>query len=446
MEPRHFDTQRLFRRVPRTLTVLGLVACGVLLAERAGIALPDICGCINSPKSLGAFDTLTRSGYPPGTADADVRSIVIPIPADGVLVFNSMNFAVRPVDQGCCLNIVFTRNQANTPLTILVSGNVTLGPSVTLFLSGERGSNGSNGGAGIGALGGPGGFRGGDGAYRQTNAASDGGAGLGPSGGAPGLASDMSRGGDGAFFGLKELLPLGGGGGGGGGASFGDQFNCAGGGGGGGGGAMLIAANGTITVNGVIVADGGDAGFESSGCATRAGAGAGGALRLVATTITGSGTLFARGGLNLIGCCSFTRGESGVIRLETISNTLPPNNTDPPASRAAAPGPLTNPFSPTVSVTSVAGQPVPTPPQGVLGGIDVFVPVPGPTEIDVATSGVPSGTILLVNIKPRVGGTPVVLNTPLTNCDTAGNCIASVSPTLASGAYVIEARATFQTP
>ena len=135
-----------------------------------------------------------------------------------------------------------------------------------------------------------------------------------------------------------------------------------------------------------------------------------------------------------------------MIRLEALSNSFPFDHTDPPASRPVAPGPLTNPFSPTVSVTSVAGQPVPTPPQGVVGGIDVFVPVLGQTEIDLATSGVPSGTTLMVNIKPRVGGTPVVLNAPLTNCDTAGNCLVSVSPSLAPGAYVIEARATFQTP
>ena len=215
MEPRCFDTQWLFRKVPRTLTVLGLVACGVLLAERAGTALLDICGCINSPKTLGAFDTMTRSGYPPGTIDSPgCCSIVIPIPADGVLVYNSMNFGVRP-DLGGAedyygLHISFTRNQANTPLTILVNGDVTIGRQVTLSLSGDAGGNGSNGGAGVGALGGPGGFRGGDGAYRQTNGASNGGAGLGPSGGPAGVPGQVANsgyvnsGGIGAFFGLKS--------------------------------------------------------------------------------------------------------------------------------------------------------------------------------------------------------------------------------------------------
>jgi hypothetical protein len=223
-----------------------------------------------------------------------------------------------------------------------------------------------------------------------------------------------------------------------------NQLNCAAGGGGGGGGAALIAANGTITVSGNIVADGGAAAGPSNGtCATQGGAGSGGAIRLVAGAIAGPGGLYARSGI--VDCCNRTGGP-GMIRLETVANTLPPGNTDPPASRAVAPNPLTNPFSPTVAITAVAGQSTPTPPQGGVGGIDVFVPAPGPTEIDLSTSGVPSGTTIQVSVKPRVGGALLVLSAALTNCDSSGNCVASMSPTLASGAYVIEARATFQTP
>ena len=286
---------------PRWLVLLAMT-CGVLLAERIGIAQLDICGCLNNPGSLGAFDTVAHTGYPPGTVD-NFRSMTIPVPASGVLVFDSMNLTTRP-NEGCCLTVTFARNSANTPVTILVKGDFTLGGSgTTLLLSGDNGVGGSFGGAGTGALGGPGGFRGGDGAYRQTNAASDGGAGLGPGGGVAGLASGPTRGGDGTFFGLKELLPLLGGSGGGGGASSSDALNCAGGGGGGGGGAILIAANGTIRIDSSLIADGGNAsGPSNGGCATAAGAGAGGAIRLVANTITGVGGLAARGGL--IDCCT----------------------------------------------------------------------------------------------------------------------------------------------
>ena len=424
-------------------TMLLVVTCGVLLAERAGIAQLDICGCLNNPNSLGAFDTITRSGYPPGTVD-NFRSITIPLPPDGVLIFDSMNVAPRP-EEGCCLTVKFARNPANSPVTILVKGNFTLaGNSTNLVVSGDGGVGGTFGGAGTGGLGGPGGFRGGDGAYRQTNGASDGGAGLGPAGGAAGLSSGPTRGGDGTFFGLKELLPLVGGSGGGGGASFSDALNCAGGGGGGGAGAILIAANGTIRIDAALVADGGSAsGSSNGGCATMSGAGSGGAIRLVANTITGGGFLGARGGL--IDCCTRTGGP-GVVRLEAVTNTFPTANTDPPASRAAVPGPIVNPFTPTVGVVAVGGQAVPMPPQGGLGGVDVFVPAPGPTEIDVTTAGVPSGTTVTISVKPRIGGAPLVLTAPLTSCDSNGNCLVSVAPTLASGTYVVEARATFQTP
>lgn len=423
------------------MIVLTLVTAVVLATQTVGRAALDICGCSGSPKSLGTFDTIAGTGFPPGTTSA-FRQITIPAPNDGVMVFDAMNIVSRPSDGSCCLSIVFTGNQANTPVTLLVAGNVTIN-GVTITVAGNPATSGSNGGAGVGGLGGPGGFRGGDGAYQALGGPSDGGAGLGPTGGASGLAADSSRGADGTFFGLQELLPLVGGAGGGGGASTSSALNCAGGGGGGGGGAILIAANGTIDVSGALVADGGPSGFGSSSCGTTGGAGSGGAVRLVANSIIGSGNIYARGGG--VAGIAFSSGKSGVIRLEAINNTFPPGNTDPPASRTAVPGPIVNALSPMVAVTSVAGQVVPTPATGSAGGVDVVLPAPGPAEIDLSTAGVPSGTIVQVVVKPRVGSAVVTLNTTLSNCDTAGNCVAAVTPTLAAGAYVIEARATFQT-
>jgi hypothetical protein len=205
----------------------------------------------------------------------------------------------------------------------------------------------------------------------------------------------------------------------------------------------LIAANGTIDVSASLLADGGASGAGSSSCGTTGGAGSGGAVRLVANSIIGSGFIGARGGP--VPFITGSSGKAGVIRLEAINNTLPPGNTDPPASRTTVPGPIVNALSPTVAITSVAGQVVPTPATGSIGGVDVVLPAPGPAEIDLSTAGVPSGTVVQIVVKPRVGSGIVTLNTTLSNCDTAGNCIAAVTPTLAAGAYVIEARATFQT-
>jgi hypothetical protein len=415
-----------------------LVWPGVSLAQL------DICGCIGHPKSLGAFDASKTATYPPGTTvlGSGVFTVTIPLPDDGVLIFSSFtipgNYTVR-----------FAHNAANTPVTLLVSGNVTLNPVSNftpgvLNVSGDSGTSGSSGVNGVGGLGGPGGFPGGDGAYQLVNFANNGGTGVGPGGGSAGTASPLAAGSAGSFFGLPELLPLVGGSGGGGGASTSNALGCSGGGGGGGGGALLIAANGTVTVNGQIVADGGSGGGTINGnvnisCASIGGAGSGGAIRVVANTITGSGFLGARDGQS-------STNHAGAIRLEAFTNTLSAGSTTPVAIRAPAPGPLTNPLTPTVEITQVGGQTVPIPPQGVFRGADVILPAPGLVSVRLATSGVPSGTKVNVTAKPRVGGAPILQSATLapTNCTTAGDCDVTVTINLSAGAHVIEAQATFQ--
>jgi hypothetical protein len=242
-----------------------------------------------------------------------------------------------------------------------------------------------------------------------------------------------------------DLLPLVGGAGGGGGRSTNAVQNCAGGGGGGGGGGILIAANGTITINslhGAIVADGGSGGAASGfTCSSGGGGGSGGAVRLIANTIVGSGRVYARNGARWEDGAA---AGTGRIRMEAATNTFPVNFADPIASRSSTPGPIVNPFNPSVSVTGVAGQPVPTPPQGGYAGVDIQVAAPGPTAIDLSTEGVPTGTSVEVKIKPRVGGATITQPVTLSNCDATGRCLANVTVDLAAGTYSIEARATFQ--
>ena len=196
---------------------------------------------------------------------------------------------------------------------------------------------------------------------------------------------------------------------------------------------MLVASNNTVTVNGQLVADGGQAGGAANfSCAYFGGRGSGGALRVIANSITGTGDLYARPG--------------GKTRLEAFSITFPATSSSPIASRAPAPGPIVNPLTPTVRVTDVGGQAVPPQPTGAFRGIDVILPAPGSFDIGLATNGVPSGTIVEVTVKPRVGAAPFMANVTLTNCDPGGNCIASTTMNLPGGAHVVEARATFRTP
>src|SRR5439155_5565707 len=132
-----------------------------------------------------------------------------------------------------------------------------------------------------------------------------------------------------------------------------------------------------------------------------------------------------------------TTAWNGAIRMEALNNNLSVGNTSPLATRAPGPGPIVNPITPTVTITSVGGQPVPQPPQGVFGVADLVLSAPGQTAIGLPTSGVPTGTTVNVTVKPRVGGNgPTVTPVTLTNCDPAnGACLATVTLDLSAGAY-----------
>jgi hypothetical protein len=403
----------------------------------------DICGCKNNPGNLGSFDTLNSASWPPGTT-AGTQKIQIPLPADGVMVFSGMNLVPRPADGGV-LAVSFIKNAANSPVTLLIDGNLTLATGVTLSVAGDSGITGGTNTLGTGGNGGPGGGRGGDGAYQLVNFATIGGTGLRPGGGAGGTSAGANGpGGNGVFQATTDLLPMIGGAGGGGGASTSNASGCAGGGGGGGGGGILIAANGTVTINGTVGADGGDRGvYGSSTCASMGGARSGGAIRILANTLAGAGQMNARAGIAPPG----TRPLAGygAIRLEALTNTYPVSDTDPLATRTPGPGPVFNVFNPTVAITSVRGLAVPAAPQGVYGAVDIVLPVPGTTAVEFATAGVPTGTTVNVTVKPKVGTGADSRTATLTNCSN-GNCIEDVSFDLAAGSYYIEARATFSTP
>jgi hypothetical protein len=439
-----FQVDKSLRQSPWRVVLLSMVfVCGFGVVVMPQAVQLDVCGCKNNPASLGDFNTLDPSTYPAGTITA-FRVLQIPVPADGVMVFRSMNLQFRPQDAGF-LPITFIRNAANTPVTLLVSGNVTLGTNTQLNLSADAVVGASTNVLGKGSLGGPGGFRGGDAGYQLVNFARMGGAGSGPGGGAGGNDGyfQNGHGANATFVGATDLLPLLGGSGGGGGASISGAAGCGGGGGGGGGGALLIAADGTITINGQIIADGASGGSYGGdpNCSSNGGGGSGGAVRLLATTITGSGNVYARGGTGGVGPVA-----NGAVRMEALNNEMTVGQTTPLSTRAAGPGPVVNPVTPTVALTTVGGQPVPSPPGGGAGAIDLVLLAPGPTPIAFSTTGVPTGTIVDVTVKPRVGGVPVTTPVTLGNCGANGTCLESVTFDLAAGAYFVEARATFTRP
>lgn len=441
---------------PRVLSRLALFVAIVLGSGNGSVmaqAVLDLCGCANTP-GLQPFNAADPTTYPPGTSGCSSPctsgTITLPLPPDGILRFSSFtassngNFQIRFAESSA--------TPSNTPVTILVSGDVLLRNTAfccgNISVSGGDGSSGGNGFTGVGGGGGQGGFRGGDGAAPGVNLATVGGSGQGPGGGIGANASTISAGG--TFIGVPELLPLVGGSGGGGGTGTQTGVTCTGGGGGGGGGAILIAANGTMTMtNFDIFADGGNGGSVGNGGCARGGAGgAAGGIRVVANKFVHGGTarLFARGGSP-----NFTggTGTNGRIRIESVDPSAQTSLSPDPTSvalRITGPGPLSNPVAPTVRITHVNGNPVAPTPQGFRGAIDLTLPAPGVVSVDIATSGVPSGTTLEVKSKARIGADPVTSTVPLTNCDGQGNCIATATFNLNAGASVIEARATFQVP
>src|SRR5215470_5282156 len=98
----------------------------------------------------------------------------VTLPASGVLNYTTINIPVG-------VTVKFTKNAANTPVTILATGNVTI--AGTIDIRGNAGAPPANGTAvgTTGGAGGPGGFDGGNGATGTVS--TTGGSGRGPGGG-----------------------------------------------------------------------------------------------------------------------------------------------------------------------------------------------------------------------------------------------------------------------
>ena len=396
------------------------------------------------------------------------------IPASGVFNFTTVNIPTG-------VTVTFKKSTTNTPVVMLASGNVTI--TGTLNLNGGNANevgaagDGNIGDDGVPGIGGPGGFDGGRGGAVNLGA---GGAGLGQGGGAGGkyfLYSiyHLSQGGGGAGFatpggtganpnvgvstgagvggtsyGASLLLPLIGGSGGGGGTG-GTSFT--GSGGGGGGGAILIASSGTVNIAGAINSLGGRSGLSTgTGCGGRGGYGSGGAIRIVATSISGNGSIKADSISQVAPTYSTNadcavhpyypgsggEGATGRIRLEAeiftrTAASIPIHSFGAPSSAFVA-------GLPTLRITSVAGTAAPTNP---TGNADITLPstTPNPVTVEFATTGVPTGNTVSLRVTPAYGDAVTVVSPAVTGTTAAGT--ASVSATLPSGPSVLSATTTY---
>lgn len=380
----------------------------------AALAAPFVSGsaCATSadPPCLGAYT-------------APLTNSVIDLPADGILHYSTF-------DVPAGRTVTFKKNAANTPVTILASGNVVIAGTLSVNAQTVPTNSGNYGDGILGddgkpGTGGPGGFDGGQGGLGPVLSGTDpaGGAGYGPGGGQAAVTRYDTRGysgGGGGFngaggvgwnngaagggaYGQSSLLPLIGGSGGGGGAA-GTTFSGAG--GGGGGGAILIASSGTVNVTGYLVADGGDGGNSSgTNCGGQGGGGAGGAIRLVAENLTrgGSGGLFARGGNGGGGCLgSGGTGAAGFVKLESNILTSWTTGNSNPAYSYTLPGKVFVPANPTLTIASVNGIPVTT----NTGVADITLPEGTTMPVNVVVNGanIPTNTSVKIYLV-RTNGT-----------------------------------------
>ena len=384
---------------------------------------------------LAAFClALPAFAYESGSSGADgaftpAADVQIDVPADGILHYTTINIASG-------VTVTFRRNASNTPVFLLATGDVTI--EGVLDVSGTSGTQDATGDfLALGGLGGPGGSGGG-------SAAAQGGLfGLGPGAGAGGQgctqgggASPVGAGHKGAACpcgrpGGQPVASVGwrlmSGGAGGGAANDG--------GGGGGGGVLVLASNGTITVDGEIRANGGAG-------AGAAGSGGGGAIRLVADIILGDGTLRATGG-PCAGCQSGGCGGDGLIQLETISSptdlvggALPPPTLGPPQP-ATLFGELDRPQ---IVITAVGGEQPPIanaflhphlrPTMDVTGGAS--------QEVTLTALGVSPGTIINVSVT-AAGQQTVFTSTPLQGTQALSTATATITVPTTTGPAALEA-------
>lgn len=379
-------------------------------------------------------------------------TVTVALPPSGVFHYTTVTLPAG-------VTVLYTKNAANTPVTILATSDVTL--AGVLNLDGELGRNAITGlSPNPPGEGGPGGFRGGHGAAVGAppgNALGPGGGVFIPGQGSAGLFPVDSGvvGTYGAPSTFVSLLPLFGGSGGSGSVVIGPtQTGYSG---AGGGGAVVIASSTTITLaaGSLMTAKGGNGFvFGQFFCGLDGGGGSGGAIRLVAPLVTGTGTLRVTGGT--VQCAA--TGGAGRVRVEAFSftgfnPTVIPDITQFPYSQVFTPGPVTaasNPALvtlPTLTITAVGGVAPPAVPAASYATADVSLPqgTPSAVPVGLAATNTPVGTLFRVRVIPQNGPNTTVTSGPSTGSFT--NSTTTVTVTLPLGQVaVLTADASFTLP
>ena len=214
----------------------------------------------------------------------------------------------------------------------------------------------------------------------------------------------------------------------------------------------MIAASGTVTLTGSVLANGGNSGDESGqGTGGTGGGGSGGAIRIVATTIAGNGPLSANGGTvgaatGAGGCgavtfpCFDAGGAGAVGRIRLVAEIFTRTATSTPAHTFSAPGTVFVAGLPTLRITSVAGTTAPATPTGIA---DITLPTTTTQPVTIAfeTTGVPVGNNVKLTVVPAYGAPVTAVSNALSGSTATANSTATV--TLPTGPSSLTAQTTY---
>ena len=435
-----------------------------LLLAAGGAARADVvidCKTMNAANiARGLADVNGYSIDPAFTSSGTGSSIfrylalnvsrTVALPPDGILC---VRYITCSAASGATLS--FTRNDANTPVYLLVQDTVQLNNNNCRIDASGGPAVAAPGGMGLtvrGGIGGPGGSDGGS--CDGTGAGRRAGNGVGPGGGrgasaagGGGGASPVTDGGGnfegdangGAHFALPSYRMVHGGSGG------GCGYNAAGtsaGGGGGGGGVLVVAAGQYIEMDGTYSGFWARGGGERDASNLLGGWGGGGVVRLISDEIRGTGghidvraeTTNTSGATSYCGPYNASYaggcGGAGLILIEGplspiatdtqfVANSLPQSALGTGASRDPLPDSAS---APTLAITQVFTNwtgvaetliPIQTPGAGadhVHASVGVFLDSPSaPAQVVVVTlasNNVPDTAV--VNVKMNAVGTPAV--------------------------------------
>lgn len=352
-----------------TLAALGLAACLQPVSAQLTIPSDGSDGTFNPPASPTNM-VIDLSQAVTGVWNADNSANA------GKGIYDSNKWAVvfkySSVSIPAGVTVSFRNHPTHAPVVWLVQGSVT--NHGLLRLDGADGAS-----SGVASLtpaeSGPGGFRGG------LQGPQGAGSGLGPGGGSGPNQSGFYA----ASYGNPQVLPLIGGSGAAGYGTFGTY-----GGGGAGGGALLIAASGSVVIEGTVSAKGGRPRDHN--------AGSGGAVRIIAAQVLGSGEINCLPG-------SYD-ADNGRIRIESpvLSPPLrlyPETIAVPPATPPMIWPPAAAPSVRIVSVDTIAAPADPTAP--LVSSADVAIQNDTPAVIMLETQNFPIEGMVQVRAAQKWG-------------------------------------------